>query len=142
MTKSVDITIGLAGKIRFDQTGGGINYQCMPLRPEYNRHYGANGGRGTVYDGYIVGVEYQSWSYGVFPNEAHDENVPCAVCYAESRSSVLMIQAQRNCPSGWQKEYEGNQCILPDNYPIRKALKRFLRGLLIKSSLITVSSIL
>ena len=93
----------------------------MPFEPEYNRYYGANGGSGDVYDGYIAGVEYQTGSYGVFPNEAHDNNVPCAVCYAESRSSVLMIPARRTCPTSWQKEYEGNQCLLPDNYSIGKA---------------------
>ena len=104
----VYVTLGFTGKARYQKTGGGINYQCMPLRPEYNRYYGANGGSGTIYDGYIAGVEYQSWFYGVFPNEAHDDNAPCAVCYAESRSSVLMIPAQRTCPTGWQKEYEGD----------------------------------
>ena len=88
----------------------------MPLEPEYNRYYGANGGSGVVYDGYIAGVEYQTGSYGVFPNEARNNNVPCAVCYAGSRSSVLTIPAWRTCPTGWQKEYEGNQCILPGNH--------------------------
>ena len=81
----------------------------MPLQPEYNRYYGANGGSGRVYDGYIAGVEYQSHSYGVFPNEAHDNNAPCAVCYADSRPSVMMIPAKRTCPDDWQMEYEGIQ---------------------------------
>ena len=83
INKIVDVTVGFAGKTKYDKAGGGINYQCMPLRPEYNRYYGANGGSGTVYDGYIAGVEYQSWSYGVFPNEALQQNVPCAVCYVK-----------------------------------------------------------
>ena len=121
INKIVDVTVGFAGNKRYDQTGGGTNYQCMPLRPEYNRYYGANGGSGTAGKGHIAGVEYQTFGSGVFPNEAHDNNVPCAVCYAESRSSVLMIPARRTCPTSWQKEYEGNQCLLPDNYSIGKA---------------------
>ena len=119
MTKNADFTIGFVGKTWYEKTGGGINYQCMPLKPEYNRYYGANGGSGTVYAGYIAGVEYQSYSYGVFPYEALQQNVPCAVCYVKNSYSVLMIPAQRTCPTGWQKEYEGNQCLLPDNYQAR-----------------------
>ena len=121
INKIVDVTVGFAGKTKYDKAGGGINYQCMPLRPEYNRYYGANGGSGTIGEGHIAGVEYQTFSSGVFPNEAHDDNVPCAVCYAERRSSVLMMPARRTCPTGWKKEYEGIQCILPDNYSIGKA---------------------
>ena len=86
----------------------------MPFEPEYNRYYGANGGVGTWYSGYIAGVEYQSHSYGIFPNEANDDNAPCAVCYANNRPSVMMIPAKRTCPDNWQMEYEGIQsAVLP-----------------------------
>jgi len=46
----------------------------------------------------INGVEYQSFGYG---------NVPCARCYTETRSAVMMIPAKRSCPAGWTQEYEG-----------------------------------
>ena len=98
---------GFTGNSRHNQTGGGTNYQCMPNQAVYNKYYGNSGGSGPVYNGYVAGVEYKTWSYGVFPNEAHDDNVPCAVCYAEDRSSVMMIPAQRDCPMDWLKEYEG-----------------------------------
>ena len=98
---------GFAGNSRYDHVGGGTNYQCMPNQAVYNKYYGNSGGVGTVYNGFIAGVEYQTYTYGVFPNEAHDDNVPCAVCYANNRPSVIMIPAQRNCPTDWQKEYEG-----------------------------------
>ena len=99
--------IGFAGNGRYDETGGGTNYQCMPNQAVYNKYYGNSGGVGTVYNGYIAGVEYQTYSYGIFPNEAYDDNVPCAVCYANNRPSVMMIPAQRDCASDWHKEYEG-----------------------------------
>ena len=54
----------------------------------------------------ISGAEYQSLSYGIFPNAAHDKNVPCARCYTQ-RSATVMIPSRRSCPSGWTKEYEG-----------------------------------
>ena len=54
----------------------------------------------------ISGAEYQSLSYGIFPNAAHDKNVPCARCYTQ-RSATVMIPSRRSCPTGWTKEYEG-----------------------------------
>ena len=79
----------------------------MPETPEYNRYYSANGGVGNWIGGYVAGVEYDTFTYGVFPNEAHKNNVPCSVCYVNNRPSVIMIPAKRNCVTGWTKEYEG-----------------------------------
>ena len=94
--------VGFAAGTYFKNTGGGVNYQCMPSsEPEYNA-YSAGG-----YYARIGGAEYQTHNYGVFPDAAHDQNVPCARCYTDSRSSVMMIPAKRTCPSGWTKEYEG-----------------------------------
>ena len=107
LNKRFVLLLGFMGKVRFDKTGGGINYQCMPPRPEYNRYYSANGGSGGRYDGFIAGVEYQTYKYQVFPAEAHDDNVPCALCHTSNRSMVTMIPAQINCPTGWEKEYKG-----------------------------------
>ena len=98
---------GFTGNSRYDQPGGGTNYQCMPNQAVYNKYYGNSGGVGTKENGFIAGVEYETHSYGVFPDIAFQQNVPCAVCYANNRPSVMMIPAQRDCASGWQKEYEG-----------------------------------
>ena len=83
----------------------------MPYDPQYNRWYGANGGTGTYYHGDIVGVEFHTYKFGVFPPEAHMQNVPCAVCYADHRPTLLMIPARRECPADWNKEYEGISCL-------------------------------
>jgi len=53
------------------------------------------------------GAECQSYNYGIFPNSANQQNVPCARCYTENRPALMMIPAKRSCPSGWIKEYEG-----------------------------------
>ena len=99
--------IGFAGNEKYDQPGGGTNFQCMPNGAVYNKYYGNSGGVGAQSSGFIAGVEYQSWFYGIFPDIANDNNVPCAVCYSNNRPSVMMIPAHRTCPTDWQKEYEG-----------------------------------
>ena len=91
---------GFAAGTYFNVRGGGSNYQCMPLDPEYNR-WTAGGPHST-----ISGAEYQSYTLGIFHSYAHDKNVPCAVCF--TRGSALMIPAKRTCPTGWEIEYEGN----------------------------------
>jgi len=91
---------GFAAANHYDSTGGGTNYQCLPLDPEYNLY--SSSGRRSI----ISGAEYQSHDYGIFPNAAHDQNVPCARCYS-SRSAMMMLPAKRTCPLSWNKEYEG-----------------------------------
>jgi len=102
LSKLSDIT-GFAGGSHFTHSGGGVNYQCMPHDPQYNRAY-----TGSFYGSWIYGTEYQSYHYGIFPNSAYDQNVPCARCYTENRPALMMIPAKRSCPSGWTEEYEGN----------------------------------
>jgi len=76
----------------------------MPTDPQYNRAYTGSGFQGSS----INGAEYESFTYGIFPSSAHDQNVPCVRCYTENRPALMMIPAKRSCPSGWTKEYEGN----------------------------------
>lgn len=77
-----------------------MNYQCMPLDPEYNR-YSAGGSNGI-----LRGTEYQSHTSKLFPDTALDQNVPCARCLAP-RTAHMMVPAKRTCPEGWTSEYEG-----------------------------------
>ena len=78
--------------------GGIVNFQCMPLDPQYTL---------TVRSGitgytYIYGTEY------VGPLQGSDRhNVPCAVCYVSTRETVLMIPAKTSCPTSWTREYYG-----------------------------------
>lgn len=50
-------------------------------------------------------AEYE-YSAGPNSNTLH-HSVPCAVCYASARSSILMIPAKIQCPSTWTREYYG-----------------------------------
>ena len=49
-------------------------------------------------------MEYE---YPVAKEEFHNYNVPCAVCFTQSRGAKLMIPAALTCPQAWTKEYEG-----------------------------------
>ena len=54
---------------------------------------------------HVHGAEYE-YSAGPNSNTLH-HSVPCAVCYASARSSILMIPAKIQCPSTWTREYYG-----------------------------------
>ena len=92
---------GRAAGSYHNQQGSGVNYQCMPIIPEYNSN--AFIGRAAG----LASVEYQSSSYGVFEDDAHHQNAPCAVCKTKNRPMLVTIPAKRSCPDGWTKEYEG-----------------------------------
>jgi len=97
---------GFAGGSYFTHTGGGVNYQCLPLKdPQYNKYYT---GSATWWGDWISGVEYKTGTHlDIFPDSTFQQNVPCARCYTKTRSAVVMIPAKRHCPSKWTKEYEG-----------------------------------
>ena len=62
---------GFAASDYYANTGGGVNYQCLPLNPD--RVYG---GSGSIT--YIYGVEYESnTGSSSFPSSTLNQNVPC-----------------------------------------------------------------
>ena len=80
-------------------TGSGANYLCMPPDPQYTLRY-YNGVQGQVT--HVYGTEYESPLQGT-----DNHNVPCAVCLATPRETVLMIPAKTTCPASWTTEYTG-----------------------------------
>ena len=80
--------------------GGGVNYQCLSLSPQFDN----TGGGGDIY-AFISGAEYQTAGSGALTN-VNDHNVPCARCYTHN-SAVMMIPGKRSCPPNWKAEYEG-----------------------------------
>ncbi|CAH1255311.1 Hypp1509 [Branchiostoma lanceolatum] len=95
---------GIAGGTRFDHSGGGANYVCLPKDPQWGVY--TSGSQGSAY---IQGVEYELHT-GNSPfhgTDLHDHDAPCAVCHVASRGSTLMIPAHVSCPSGWTREYTG-----------------------------------
>ena len=89
---------GRAGGSHYTHSGGGANYLCMPLDPEYTLSFLS----GVTEHSYVYGTEYQCPLDG-----SHDHNVPCAVCYVSTRETVLMIPAKTSCPNSWTREYYG-----------------------------------
>ena len=82
----------------FTHTGGGANHLCMPPDPQYTLPYR------NIYQGHglLYGAEYEDPLQGT-----QNVNVPCAVCLAASRETVLMIPAKTTCPTSWTTEYTG-----------------------------------
>ena len=95
----LSVLAGFAAGTYYDTRGGGSNYQCMPLDPEYGEH--APGGFNAI----LSGVEYRM-SHNDLLNRFIYQNVPCARCYT-TNSAVMMIPGKRSCPSTWKREYEG-----------------------------------
>ena len=95
---------GRAGGSWWSQTGGATNYLCMPDNPDYLQYDSDVQGRN-----YVFGVEYVAYNsqpLNVNPN-VWGRNVPCAVCMAVSRCSLLMIPGKTSCPVSWTTEYVG-----------------------------------
>ena len=56
-----------------------------------------------------TGAECGVSSYSGYPfrRNLHNHEAPCIVCLVKSRSSMLMMPARNDCPSGWTEEYHG-----------------------------------
>ena len=93
---------GRAGGTYYSDSGGGANKLCMPEDPEYSGRYQTG-----FQDGYLHGAEYRI-SNGQEFYSMNGHNVPCAVCYASTRVTLLMIPAKISCPSSWIREYYGS----------------------------------
>ncbi|CAB4016173.1 Hypothetical predicted protein [Paramuricea clavata] len=94
---------GVMGGSHYTHNGGGSNHLCMPLDPIYSKTVSGNQGYSYVY-----GIEYEMNSHApLFPKNLHDHEAVCAVCFAESRGSQVMIPARNVCPKGWTREYNG-----------------------------------
>ena len=94
--------LGFAAGAHWSNTGGGVDYQCLPLNPQHDQ-YTTSGHHVS----WIYGTEYQTHHYSSsIPSSANNQNVPCARCYS-NRSAVMMLPARRDCPSGWTREYYG-----------------------------------
>ena len=91
---------GRAGGSHHHKHGGAANLLCLPNDPEYSTY---NGAYNWVP---LRGAEYQADGGQPF-HSVDDENMPCVVCYASTRDTVLMIPAKLTCPTHWTTEYTG-----------------------------------
>ena len=97
--------IGVMGKSHYSHGGGG-NYLCLPLDPEFP----SNRQAGLQSHSLIYGVEYQGSAEPHLHTQftgVHDQDAPCAMCEVQGRSQVAMFPAKQTCPDGWTLEYGG-----------------------------------
>ena len=92
---------GQVGGAQAGHSGGGANFLCMPLNPQYSTYTPEIQGHG-----YISGVEYESPVGGTGTTVGND-GATCALCFVSTRESVIMIPARIDCPSSWTREYYG-----------------------------------
>ena len=89
---------GRVGGTYAEYSGGGANYLCMPLNPQYSSYT-----PGVQGHSYMHGVEYEN----PIGTTASSDDATCAVCYASTRETILMVPARISCPSSWTREYYG-----------------------------------
>jgi len=91
--------------------GGNSNTVCLTDTPIFNDAYVNDGNQ----DGALLyGTEYQTSVMGIAQfNSLHDHEAPCVTCLQQASTS-LMIPGTRNCPAGWNREYEG--FLMGQNY--------------------------
>ncbi|XP_065191370.1 uncharacterized protein LOC135822514 [Sycon ciliatum] len=85
------------------QTGGGSNFICLPMHPQYDKYRS-----GAQANSYLYGSEFQTDGNYFLPfGGLYDQNPTCAVCHVTGRSSQIMIPGHMTCPPSWSREYHG-----------------------------------
>jgi len=112
---------GHAAGPHHNESGSGSNFLCLHEEPQWKRHIDGR----QRWTGSIYGVEYETFTYDIFSESNNggrplaNNPAPCAVCYVQGRSTVLMIPARTQCPDGWLTEYAG-YLVSESTYPNRK----------------------
>ena len=60
---------------------------------------------GKQINSYIYGAEYEDTNF--IKANSHDTDVPCAVCYVPTRTTLYMMPTKYTCPKNWTTEYYG-----------------------------------
>ena len=96
---------GRAAGSSYNEKGGAANYICLPEQPQYSTYTVGT----QIGHAYLHGTVYQTaGSNDNGPlSSFKDYNVPCALCHASTRETVVTIPARLSCPSSWTREYYG-----------------------------------
>ena len=106
--------VGYAAGPHFNEAGSGSNFLCLPESPEWKNYIDGKQQSGSIY-----GIEYELFNTGdphprnnIFSENNSDgplynKPAPCAICYVQGRSTVVMVPARTQCPDGWTLEYPG-----------------------------------
>ena len=93
---------GFASGSRYNINGGTSDILCLPETPQY-----LSQDRSATHLATLYGMEFEV--FGTAPPLKHlvQANMPCALCYIETRSTVFTIPARYTCPQGFTREYYG-----------------------------------
>ena len=107
VTETEFVYEGIAAGTYYTSKGGSATHLCLPKEPVYSKFIPGVQGYSPLH-----GMEYELIS----PiGDLSNDNVPCAVCYASTRSTVLMVPARNSCiSSSWTLEYSGY--IMTEHY--------------------------
>jgi len=100
----------------YNHEGAAVDPLCLPPNPQYLKYHSGYQGHARLY-----GAEYEM-NTGSPIDQAHDRNVPCALCQTYGRTSKMMIPSHYECPPGWNTEYYG---YLMAGYYNQKAATQF-----------------
>ena len=93
---------GLASGSRYTEHGGTSDTHCLPDTPQY-----LSQDTSATYVGKLYGMEFEIYGSSFPLTHLLDTNMPCAVCYIATRSTVFTIPARYTCPTGFTREYYG-----------------------------------
>ncbi|XP_048776858.2 uncharacterized protein LOC125681019 [Ostrea edulis] len=88
---------GFAGGSHYLHRGGAVEPICLPENPQWGHDHTTHAERGFVY-----GAEYETRSFGKL-SKVQNHDVPCAVCEADGKKSVIVIPARKDCIEGGEK---------------------------------------
>ena len=91
---------GFAAGSHYTHVGAAVDPLCLPPDPKYLKSTPGYQNWGLLY-----GIEYETT--GTPLDHSHDRNMPCALCQAYGRTSMIMIPSHYECPLGWRREYYG-----------------------------------
>ena len=86
----------------YNHGGGGSNYICLPMNPQYDKYRS-----GRQVSGNLYGTELETGGYFSPFGSLQNLNPSCAVCHVTGRSSQIMIPGHMTCPLSWSREYHG-----------------------------------
>ncbi|XP_069104556.1 uncharacterized protein [Argopecten irradians] len=109
---------GTASGSHFDHTGAAAEYVCMPDDPIWGPHKNLLYGDRIAF---MYGAEYEQPA-AMFGLPSTVENVPCAVCFTNQYSTLIMIPGRTKCYSGWTEVYHGD---LTSGYHGHKAASQY-----------------
>ena len=96
-------TVGLLVEVGTMNMEGPVTHiACLPETPQY-----LSQDTSATYISTIYGMEFETFGTSPPLKDLVQTNMPCAVCYIATRSTILTIPARYTCPTGFTREYYG-----------------------------------